>query len=245
MSPGGAPLEVIVVDNDSLTEPQRWENAYPQVRWLLRKQNQGFGTAANEGVRAAEAEFLLVLNSDAWPIDEALDQMVDFLDANPTVAVVNPQLLSPSGEPQPILGDASPTLGRMLAARLSRVLPVARQRAVASDWTGTFDLQWPSGAVMLCRRQAWEEIGGFDEGFFLYFEDCDFGLRLRRGGWRMVFLPAARAVHIGGVSFGADNSARLRAYRTAQERYFRKHRPVVEQILLRLLLQLEGRSAGS
>lgn len=242
---GGIPLDVIVVDNASITDSRRWREAYPAVRWILRTHNDGFGTAANEGVRAAAGELLLILNSDAWPIDGALNQMVDFLDANADVAVVNPQLLSPSGDRQPVLGGSAPTLGHMLAARLSRVAPLARQVVISADTSRAIDLQWPSGAAMLCRRRAWDNIGGFDEGFFLYFEDCDFGMRLRRSGWRIAFLPAARAVHVGGASFAADDSGRHRAYRAGEARYFRKHRPVVEQVLLRLVLRLEKRSAAT
>jgi N-acetylglucosaminyl-diphospho-decaprenol L-rhamnosyltransferase len=239
------PLEVIVVDNASLTEPKRWETAYPQVRWILRSQNQGFGTAANEGARAANGEFLLLLNSDAWPIDGALDQMVDYLTANPSVAVVNPLLFSPGGDRQPVLGGSVPTVGRMLAAKLNRILPLGPPSIPTADASGAVELQWPSGAVMLCRGRAWKEIGGFDEGFFLYFEDCDFGLRLRRNGWRIALLPRSRAIHIGGASFATDDLARHRAYRTAQERYFRKHRPIIERFLLQVLLRLDERSANS
>jgi len=237
------PVEVICVDNASLSEPQRWQTAYPRVRWVLRSRNQGFGTAANEGARAAEGEFLLVLNSDAWPIDGALDQMVDFLSANPGVAAVSPLLFSPTGDPQPVLGGSAPTLGRVLAAKLNRIVPLDPLRVPTADASGAVELQWPSGTVMLCRRRAWDDVGGFDEGFFLYFEDCDFGLRLRQHGWRIALLPAARAVHIGGASFATDQLARHQAYRAAQERYFRKHRPTIERLLLQLLLRLDGRSA--
>jgi len=204
------PVEVICVDNASLSEPQRWQTAYPRVRWVLRSRNQGFGTAANEGARAAEGEFLLVLNSDAWPIDGALDQMVDFLSANPGVAAVSPLLFSPTGDPQPVLGVSAPTLGRMLAAKLNRIVPLDPLRVPTADASGAVELQWPSGAVMLCRRRAWDDVGGFDEGFFLYFEDLDLGDRLGAAGWQNVYVPSAVVCHTGGHAT-SRNAARMAA----------------------------------
>jgi GT2 family glycosyltransferase len=86
---------------------------------------------------------------------------------------------------------------------------------------------------MVCRRTAFEAIGGFDEQLFLYYEDSDLCLRLFRNGWHAYLVPAATAIHLGGASFGGDVRRQLRFFRASQDYYFRKHRPAWELVLLR------------
>jgi GT2 family glycosyltransferase len=97
-----------------------------------------------------------------------------------------------------------------------------------------------SGGCVLIRREAWEAVGGFDEGYFLYFEDVDLCRRLRQAGWKVAFEPAALTRHIRGVSARQAESQVKQWYRESQMRYYARHRAPVEQALLRLYLTLKG-----
>lgn len=228
------PLEVVAVDNNSFSEPASWVERFPWVRWVFAPQNRGFAAGANAGAALGRAEYLFMLNPDARPLPGCLPQLVRVLDANPQVAAAGPQLLSPSGEPRPSAGRA-PNLQRLLGAKLARV---TGRRAMASDAMEDVEVDWLSGAALLCRRRAWDGVRGMDEGFFLYYEDCDLGVRLRERGWRLLLVQRAKAVHVGGASFAGDLKARLQAFRRSEERYFRKHRPPLELVAIKALRPL-------
>ena len=231
-------LDVVVVDNGSITDQGYWKRAFPEVQWVFATSNRGYSAAVNDGVRLSRGDYLLILNPDAWPLDGCLEKLVVFLESTPEAALASPQLVSPAGVPQPAGGNA-PTLWRLISGK-ARALGVdsGSLRPSSAD---AIELEWASATALLCRRRAWEEVGGLDEGFFLYYEDCDLGLRLRRRGWRIYLLPTAQAQHVGGASFGADSDFQLRAYRAGQDRYFRKHRPALERRLLVLLWPLYKR----
>jgi GT2 family glycosyltransferase len=96
---------------------------------------------------------------------------------------------------------------------------------------------------MMVRRAAWEAVGGLDVGFFMYYEDCDFGLRLNQVGWKVWWVPTTCVVHFRGQSVHRNPQVRTRvrqARRAAQWRYYRKHRPAWEQWLLRVYFGLRG-----
>jgi N-acetylglucosaminyl-diphospho-decaprenol L-rhamnosyltransferase len=226
-------LDVVVVDNGSITDQDRWKRAFPHVRWVFAASNRGFSAAVNDGARLSRGDYLLVFNPDAWPLDGCVENLVVFLESTPQAALVSPQLVSPAGVPQPAGGKA-PTLWRLISGKVVRALGI-EDGSLSPSNAGAIELEWASATALLCRRRAWEEVGGLDDGFFLYYEDCDLGLRLRRRGWRLYMLPTARAAHVGGASFREDPDSQLRAYRAGQDRYFRKHRSPLERRLLSLL----------
>lgn len=227
------PLETIVVDNASLRDVAGWRERYPQIVWLVQASNRGFASAVNVGLGPATGTYVLIQNPDAWLLDGSLERLVQRLDEAPQVAAVTPQLIDDRGSPQPSGGDA-PTLTRILAGKAALAARrVADTRTPTS--TTAVQLDWASATALLCRRSALDDIGGMDEGFFLYYEDCDLGLRLRRRGWRIELMPLATAVHVGGASFASDAALQRRAYRAGQDRYFRKHRPPPERLALAIL----------
>ena len=233
------PLETIVVDNASLRDVAAWREAYPHVMWLVQASNRGFASAVNVGLGRATGTYVLIHNPDAWLLDGSLERLVQRLDEAPQVAAVTPQLVDLRGSPQPS-GGAAPTLARILLGKAAAVGSAGGMRARRSSSASEID--WASATVLLCRRSALDGVGGMDEGFFLYYEDCDLGVRLRRSGWRIELLSPARAVHVGGVSFAADSSAQLRAYLMGQSRYFQKHRPRLEGFALLILQFLYQRT---
>jgi N-acetylglucosaminyl-diphospho-decaprenol L-rhamnosyltransferase len=226
------PLETIVVDNASLDDVAAWRERFPGVVWLTEASNRGFASGVNVGLDRATGTYALIQNPDAWLLDGSLEQLVRRLDEAPHVAAVTPQLVDMRGVPQSS-GGAAPTLARILLGKATGAPSVhARSRISYAE------LDWASATALLCRRSALDAVGGMDEGFFLYYEDCDLGVRLRRAGWSIELVSPAQAVHVGGVSFAADSAVQLRAYLMGQNRYFRKHRPPPERLALIVLQSL-------
>lgn len=203
----GLSSEVIVVDNASDDgSTQGLEDDYPQVSVVHNARNRGFGPAANQGFRKAQAEQVLLLNPDAQLQEGALVQLTRELEQNPDVCVVAPALLLDDGTRQ-----ESPRRFYTLRSLLARRTPYGRTpagraqlREHARTMAGADDgheVDWVTGAAMLLRREAMPELGPFDERYFLYFEDVDLCRRMRATGGKIAFLPDAIVHHrFGGAS---------------------------------------------
>jgi len=232
------PHETIVVDNASTDDSIDVIRATRTGFTLLRNaENAGFGRAMNRGAAASRGEFLALLNPDVFLRPGTLDALLAELDRNPSTAAVGPALRTPDGGYQVSFGGRR-TFGRellqklFLNARQARSLQTRRRRR---------EVGWVSAAFLVVRRSAFEAVGGFDEEFFLYFEDIDLCLRLRDADWDVVYLPAAEADHAGGASTAAHPWRSRYAYRRSQLYFYRKHNSRLSGFLLRLFLRLNFR----
>ncbi len=239
------PLEVVVVDNASRDgSPDLVRAAYPTARVIENRSNRGFSAANNEGLRASTGPQVLILNPDAEVTPGAVETLSGILDARPPVGVVGPLTRNPDGSVQVSFGPDLTPLAEWRQRRLVRGVrdrrPAALREAAARAAT-EHDPSWVSGSCLLARRRALESVGGFDEGFFLFEEDADLCLRLRRAGWRVLFTPAAEVRHALGRSMDqAPELARLE-YDRSHVRYYRKHNGPLLSALLRTFLALLGR----
>ncbi len=224
---GGLALEVVVVDNASTDGSERAAATIPGVRLVANRDNRGFSAAANQGIRATHAPWVFLLNPDAEVWSGTLAALVKRAEDDPGVAVVGPLVRNADGTVYPS-GRRIPSLGEAVAhAFLSPFWPgnpwTRRYRMEDWDRTTEREVPWVSGAAMLLRREAVEEVGLLDEGYFLYFEELDLCTRLRERGWRVLFTPELEVLHEGGVSTGRSRRTHLIHSRSAY-RYFAKHR---------------------
>jgi len=234
------PLEVSVVDNashDGSAEAVR--RSFPEARLIESAQNLGFSRANNLGLRDCRAPYALILNSDAEVAPGCVEALCALLERNPDVGVVGPRTVSGDGTIQVSFGPAlapwaewrQRRLVNGVRARAAWALRKAEQAAAAEH-----EPDWVSASCLLARREALQAVGGFDESFFLYEEDVDLCLRVRRAGWRVVFTPAAQVVHHLGRSMQtAPERARLE-YQRSHLRYYRKHNGWLATTALRLVL---------
>ncbi len=227
-------LEVVVVDNAS---PDGGEDLvrrnFPAVRWVPMRRNAGYGAAVNAGAAATRSEWILALNPDTVVKGQDLPEMAGAAEALGASAM-GPRILGPRGRAElsysrrdSLVGD----IGWSLRWRRGR----GGESAVVP-----LEVAWVTGACLLLRRSDFERIGGFDERYFLYFEDADLCRRLRRAGGRVIHHPGFTAVHGRGGSTPGDASARELAYRESQMRYVSLHRSIPEQLVTRWVLQLRG-----
>ena len=214
---------------------------FPEVALLARPDNAGFAAGVNAGVRHVLeamplAGAILLLNPDTELPAETLGALEHALAEEPSLGVVGPAIVNADGSPQAYAFGCDPTPGYLLRRGARRLL---RNRAL-HDWAGAGETSpdWLTGACLLARAEVFRRDGLFlDEGYFLYFEDNDWCLRLRERGWGIRRLPEVRCLHVGGASVSA-NPAAAAAYRRSLRRFYRLHYPAWARLLLELMLPL-------
>ena len=233
--PPSGPHEVIVVDNAS-TDGSALAGAarFPDVRFIFNRENRGFGAANNQAVRESGGGLLLFLNTDTEVTAGALDLLRDALVASPAAAAAGPALLRGTGEFQVSFGNRVDFFGQTIQKLALNPLYGRRLKRMRL----AREVGWLSAACLLVRREAFEAAGGFDEGFFIYFEDIDLCRRMRKAGGKLLFVPAARIVHEGGAATASRKAGSRLEYRKSQLRYYRKHGPKVSWRLLRAAMRL-------
>jgi GT2 family glycosyltransferase len=233
----GIPCQVVVVDNASTDgSADLVEKEFPEARVIRNRENVGFSRANNQGLREAAGAYALILNSDAELTPGALPALVARLDARPRLGAAGPRTLSPDGTVQVSFGPALTPLAEWRQRNLVRGVktrePAALKEAQARAGV-EHEPDWLSGSCLLARKDALDAVGGFDEGFFLYEEDVDLCLRLRRAGWGVLFTPAAEVVHHLGRSMQTDPARARLEYHRSHLRFYRKHNGPVLAAALR------------
>jgi GT2 family glycosyltransferase len=256
---GAAEWETIVVDNHSLDDSVALvRSEFPGVHIIPNSDNVGFSKANNHGIQAARGDYILLLNSDTVVLPGTLQTMTGFMAAHPEAGAVGCRLRSPDGSIQASAGRDSRLGITPLFFRLSGLSAMVRgnrsrsfvrrqlgfalspaMRACLDAYTAgdsPLQVETLSGACLLLRRKAIAEVGLLDENFFMYLEDLDYCIRLRRAGWRLYYLPGAELLHLVGKSSGGRMRASgVQSYESLFY-FYRKHYPARTQVAARLLV---------
>lgn len=212
-SAGAVQFEVLVVDNASADgSAEMVGQSFPDVQLIVNDHNAGFAAANNIGLRRARGRYLLLLNSDTRVLDGALARMVQFMDAHPAAGYCGPCLLNADDSHQASARRFPTPLSRAWAmSGMAGRYPRSRH-ALDLHWQGgaqgTYRVDWLSGACLMVRAAAVEQVGVLDESFFMYFEETDWCRRMARGGWEGWYIGDARVVHLGGGSVRHDSDVR-------------------------------------
>jgi N-acetylglucosaminyl-diphospho-decaprenol L-rhamnosyltransferase len=239
------PLQVIVVDNASADGSADAARAHgPHVEVIANTENLGFGAANNAGLRAAQAPYVLVLNSDAAIRPGTIETLAGVLDARPDAGVVGPRTVGADGRPQVSFGPDLTPWNEWRQRRL--VTGVKRGDGGAlRRWerlaSAESEVAWVSGSCLLARRDLLARMGGFDEGFFLYEEDVDLCVRIREAGFKVLFTPRAEVLHHLGRSMDGAGERARQAYRKSHVRFYQKHNGPLDRALLRAWMWLHPR----
>ena len=230
--------DTIVVDHGSTDGTvDLVRERFPAVR-LIEQANTGYGAGLNAGFLASAPRYWLVINSDAWVVDDAVDRLAEFADAHEDAAVVAPRLRNPDGTLQRSV-RGFPTLWRLATEYFFLRKLAPRSHVLNAFYAGDFDhrsvraVDWVMGSCFLVRRAAADEVGLFDEDFFLFSEETDWLYRFHEAGWSVWFTPDAEAVHVGGATHGGRMFVEnVRGH----VRWFAKHRGPREAARARRLL---------
>ena len=215
----GVDAEVVVLDNaseDGSAEAVR--ERFPDVRLIEQRHRAGFGANHNTVIRATTGRYVYVLNEDTTSADWGFDRMVAHLDANPRVAALAPRLEYPDGR----LQNSAWRFPTPAVAALG-LLTLSRAGVVLSGGRETRDVDWAMAAALLVRREALDDVGLFDEDFFIYSEETDLCLRLRRAGWRTQYFPSVTVVHHESQFSAGIPERRINEMWRGRHRYWQKH----------------------
>ena len=223
-------VETFVVDNDSPGfDIERERSARPGVTWIANPANLGFATASNQGLRRAHGRYLLLLNPDAFVRPDTLPAMVAYLDANPSIGCSTARVELEDGRLDLACRRSFPTPARSLyrMTMLSKLFPRSRRfgqynLTYLDEWQEA-EIDSPCGAFMLVRREVLREVGPLDERFFLYGEDLDWALRIKRAGWRITYNPAVTVEHRKRASSRRHRAPSSGHFHEAMRIFYRKH----------------------
>jgi N-acetylglucosaminyl-diphospho-decaprenol L-rhamnosyltransferase len=216
------PVSVVMADNGSTDgAPEEAVERHPNTRLLRTGGNLGYGTAVNRAVASIEhdaardPEFLVVANPDVQWGPGSIDALLDAAQRWPDAGALGPLIRDPDGSVYP----SARHLPSLVRGGMHAVVgPFWRN----NPWTAAYrqdreepserPVGWLSGSCLLLRRAAFDQVGGFDERYFMYMEDVDLGDRLGRAGWRNVYVPSAEILHDKGHSTGRDPARNLAAH---------------------------------
>jgi N-acetylglucosaminyl-diphospho-decaprenol L-rhamnosyltransferase len=227
------PVTVVMADNGSADgAPEEALERHPDARLMRTGGNLGYGSAVNlavaEYLKDSDAEFFIVANPDVQWGPRSIDVLLEAAERWPLAGSLGPLIRDPDGsvypsarhQPSIVRGGMHAVVGPMwksnpwtAAYRQERLEP--SERAVG----------WLSGSCLLVRKAAFDEIGGFDERYFMYMEDVDLGDRMRRAGWQNVYVPTAEILHDKGHATGRDPARNLAAHHTSTYTFLADRHP--------------------
>ena len=211
---GGKPFRITVVDNASRDRTVALvRHGFPEVHLIPLAENIGFARAVRRAYRP-DATYTLLLNPDTVPQPNSLLRLENALHARPSAGAAGPALITPAGNVDPRSARQFPSLWREFWDKWGlSTHPVVNFLPGGKYYLGDQQEVGPvpvlSGAAMMIRSQAWEEVGGLDPAFWLYAEDTDFCRRLWDAGWECIYVPHAHVIHQGGGSSRQETRIRL------------------------------------
>jgi GT2 family glycosyltransferase len=233
----GVEFEVLVVDNDSRDgSPAMVRQEFPQVTLVANDVNLGFAAANNQAFAMARGEFILLLNPDAFVTEGAIAKGLEFMRQTPRCGICGGRIVDQDGRVRPSARRFPNALAKFFAlSGLSSRYPDSplfnRRDFGGFAHDRVREVDWVPGTFTLLRRKMLDEIGFFDERFFMYYEETDLCLRAKKAAWQVFFIPDAEVEHIGGASSQTrqdkaydQSSSQVINFRIRSEYlYYRKH----------------------
>jgi GT2 family glycosyltransferase len=211
---------------------------YPEVRLIASQENLGYGGGCNLGLAAAHGRYLLVLNQDIAVRPGALQALVSFADAHPEAGAVGARLEYEDGRFQHS-AFRFPDWKQAFFGFFDGFVPLDSEingRYSVDHLDRPFEAEHLLGACLLLRREAIDQAGLFDPTFFMYFEETDLCVRLRKAGWRSYWSPSARAMHVSAASTSVASEAMSVEFHRSQAIFYRRHRGAGGYLLLKAIV---------
>jgi len=235
----GISFEVTVVDNNSTDgSVDMVKNEFPEVKLIENCQNLGFAKATNQGLRGNKGRYILLLNPDTIVLPDALDKMIEFMEANSQAGALGCKLLYPDGSLQRSC-RSFPTLitaffeNTGLEKLFLRNRIIGRHRIGHWDYNDIREVDQPMGSALMVRRETITQVGLMDEQFYIYYEDVDWCFRIKKRGWKIYFIPEAEIIHYGGQSAWPNMSKmRIEGYKS-RHKFFKKHYGILSEWIVK------------
>lgn len=236
----GLTNEVFLVDNASSDETAATvAEHFPNVVILKNDANRGFGAANNQAMKEARGEYFLLLNSDAFPKEGAIVSLLEGINRRPDIGAIGPRLLNADLSLQPSCWRFPNPL-RAWLENLGLTYIFRSHPAIGDFYQWHHDsersVDFVVGACLLIKRKVYDQIGGFDERFFMYAEEADWQRRMADVGWTVVFTPMAEVVHLGGASGACQHAQTNEFFFDSLDRYTKKHHGRLGLVSLRIAM---------
>ncbi|MBF0223899.1 MAG: glycosyltransferase family 2 protein [Desulfobacterales bacterium] len=227
------PYDLYIEDNASKDNPEIIKKVFPESFVSYNNKNLGFGKAVNKSANIGVSKFIMILNPDTIVSPSFLKDVLDFMIENPDIGAMGPKILDIDGK----LQNSARSFPNLLtsffgrASYLSKIFPnnkITKKNLMSLltlDEYSPMNVDWVSGACMILRRDVFEQTGGFDEGFFMYWEDADLCKRLKKMGWRVVYYPKPIVYHYVGMSSKKDKIKANYEFHKSVYYYFNKYSP--------------------
>jgi GT2 family glycosyltransferase len=232
-------LQIIVVDNHSSDgSTEIVEKNFPDVFLIKNKKNKGYGKAANQGLKAARGKYVLILNSDVKANPKCLDEMFEFMENHPDIGASSCKLTFPDGTLQHScrkFPDFKTYLLMLLGVRFlfPQMKPFREYLMLDWDHSEIREVDQIMGSFMFIRRDVIQKVGGFDEQFWMYFEEVDLCLRIHKDGWKVMHYPYVSAVHfLSKSSEQWGEIKKIKEYQKSLLKYFKKNKKAYEYAVL-------------
>ena len=223
----GGSVEILIVDNASRDGSARMLRKYfkNKITLIENKENKGFGAANNQGAAAANGKYLFFLNSDTIIKNNMFTELERSFSRDKNIGVVAPKLLLEDGDEQPRAFGDFPNPTNVIFEKFK---PPAGYR------NNPFEVDWASGAALAVKKSIFERLGGFDEKFFMYFEDVDLCKRIKESGYKILVNPRASLTHLCGKSLSGF-SKRKAYYYESQDYFYKKHYGAPQMYLMKII----------
>ena len=252
----GIRFEVMVVDNSSSDNSAGIRKEFPQVKLIENRENLGFARANNQAIKRSRARYFLLFNPDTSLKASSPHKMIKFMDNHPEVGIMGCKILNTDESIQPSNSSFPNLFTEFLRAfQVKKLIPgVGARERIGEKWSGMLgatlreyfrvywdserirEVDWVSGACLLIRRDAIEEVGLLDEDFFMYYEDADWCYRMRKKGWKTYYFPFFEVTHCIGESDSRFSSRTFIERQRSMYHYFKKHKGKKAVFLLRLFI---------
>ena len=233
--------EIIVIDNASDDgSVDIIKQKFPTVKLIINKNNIGFGSANNQGLKIAQGKYILFINPDCIVSENTFDKMISFFNEHPDCGLAGCKILNSDGSLQLACRRSfpGPWTSFTKVTGLSNLFPgsriFARYNLTYLDENRIHEVDAVSGSFMMIKRDAYEKVGGFDDQFFMYGEDLDLCYRVQKAGFKVYYVPDTQIIHYKGESTKRSNLDETKLFYDAMHKFVKKHLssfPIVELIL--------------
>ena len=232
--------EIIVVDNASTDNSgEMVKMHFPDIILVESSENLGFAKANNLGSAKAQGDFLVFLNPDVILTEASFEKMLGFLESHSDVGLIGPRLIYENGDFQISTGLFPKILSEFKMSRLARKVKNRTFREkLASQFETYKEVNWVTGACIMLRRTLFEQVSGFDDKLFMFFEDADLCKRIYEAGLRVVYFPETEIIHQRGLTYRKQPQRIAEQYRQSQRYYYRKHNGFFSNLGLLIYLKL-------
>lgn len=233
--------EIIIIDNASDDgSVEVIKEKFHSIRLIENKNNIGFGRANNQGLEYAKGKYILFINPDCIVSEDTFDKMISFFELHPDCGLAGCKILNSDGSLQLACRRSfpGPWTSFTKVTGLSNLFPnskiFARYNLTYLDENRIYEVDAVSGSFLMLRKEAYEQVGGFDEQFFMYGEDLDLCYRIQKAGFKVYYVPDTQIIHYKGESTKRSNLDETKLFYDAMHKFVKKHLssfPIVEIIL--------------